>query len=261
MKVSSVRNIILLFSLIIVQLSIAQDKIVTFKSDTIEAKIQSINSKKVVYHRSNSLDGVEYHMSRYKIKDIILKNGQQLTRYVERKREYIAEKHNNAFYIDYGVLMYKGELSLAYQRLLGKNKAIGIMIPYRMKVSHIEFYGGYDNKDMYITYSSGLDFRYYFARRQYYSANIGVSSEIGERRHGLAQQRIYDANSQLYHISYVENYEPYFFVGPNLGFNVRLGDRFELAQEAYVGHIRMWDLWVQRYTLKAGINLRIGVKF
>lgn len=169
-----------------------QDMIYTLKGDAIEAKVNEVGKKEIVYKKFSNIKGPDYKMNIIEINRIVYESG-AVDVFNEIKsnsgstfKVSPSDLGNNHIYLNVVDILFQN-VTLGYERIVGEQRKLGIRIPVSFSL-----YGNSLNDIFFNSYNvfySGVDLNFYpFGQRQ---ASFFIGPSL---RSGLARFRyeIYD---------------------------------------------------------------------
>jgi hypothetical protein len=161
------KHFFLLLSLVVITNANAQDVITLIKGGNIQAKVQEIKSKEIVYKKFSNLNGPNYYIDIEDVEKINYESGAVDVfeanpnagipfSYNAKKTESVFG--NNIISINIPDILFQN-VTLSYERFIGEQKKLGLRVPLSFSL-----YGDNNNNFNFSGYNifySGVDVNYY----------------------------------------------------------------------------------------------------
>jgi hypothetical protein len=195
------KNFFLLLSLVGITSANAQDVIMLIKGGSIQAKVQEIKSKEIVYKKFSNVTGPNYYINIEDVEKINYENGAVDVfeanpnagipfSYNAKKTESVFG--NNIISINIPDILFQN-VTFSYERFLGEQKKLGLRIPLS-----ISLYGDNNNNfpfNGYNIFYSGVDVNYYPTGQGQARLFLGPVLRTGVSR---VSSSVYDEFSMYY---------------------------------------------------------------
>jgi hypothetical protein len=195
------KHFFLLLSLVVITNANAQDVIMLIKGGNIQAKVQEIKSKEIVYKKFSNLNGPNYYIDIEDVEKINYESGAVDVfeanpnagvpfSYNAKKKESVFG--NNIISINIPDILFQN-VTFSYERFLGEQKKLGLRVPLSFSL-----YGDNNNNFTFNSYNifySGVDVNYYPTGQGQARLFLGPVLRTGYAR---VSSSIYDEFSMYY---------------------------------------------------------------
>ncbi len=162
------KHLFILLSFVTIVQANAQDVIMLIKGGNIQAKVQEINSREIVYKKFSNINGPNYFIDIEDVEKIKYESGAvdvfEANPNAGISFSYNAKKNesvlgNNIISINITDILFQN-VTFSYERFLGEQKKLGLRVPLSFSL-----YGDKNNispiRGYYNIFYSGIDFNYY----------------------------------------------------------------------------------------------------
>ncbi len=195
------KNFFLLLSLVGITSANAQDVIMLIKGGSIQAKVQEIKSKEIVYKKFSNVNGPNYYINIEDVEKINYESGAVDVfeanpnagipfSYNAKKTESIFG--NNIISINVPDILFQN-ITFSYEIFVGEQKKLGLRVPLSFSL-----YGDNNNNFAFRSYNifySGVDINYYPTGQGQARMFLGPVLRTGYAR---LNSSVYDAYSMYY---------------------------------------------------------------
>ena len=167
---------------------LAQDIILKIDGSTVEAKVEEVTNKDVIYKKFKNVAGPSYHLELKEIEKITYESGAidvfNAPKVSSPSSSYntyddVKDFGNNIISLNTLDILFQN-ITVSYERILGANRKLGIRIPLS-----ISLYGDNNNNfnwPVYNIFYSGLDFNFYPTGQGQASLFLGPALRSGYAR-------------------------------------------------------------------------------
>jgi hypothetical protein len=196
------KHFFILFSFVAISQANAQDVITLIKGGNIQAKVQEINSREIIYKKFSNINGPNYFIDIEDVEKINYESGAVDVfeanpdagtpfSYSSKKKQSVFG--NNIVSINIPDILFQN-VTFSYERFLGEQKKLGLRVPLSFSL-----YGDNNNispiRGYYNIFYSGIDLNFYPLGQGQTTLFLGPVLRTGFAR---VNSSVYDENLMYY---------------------------------------------------------------